>query len=244
MSQEYSISMDEIIHQVKLSCQIPSITDAIVARKIIAQTAAAEGIKIDLSELQQAADSFRSSQHLENEDATWSWLKKHRLSLDDFEELVHAKVLPSKLAQHLFADKVNPYWVEHQLDYVRVAMYEIVLADQDLAMELFYALKEGEISFWDTARQYIQDPVLRRSGGYRGLLRRKDLRPEASAAIFAAKPPQLLKPIVINRKAHLIWVEELIQPELDDKLHAKILSDLFSKWLSQQVKQAEMLAPV
>ena len=234
--------MDEIIHQVKLSCQIPSITDAVVARKIIAQTAAAEGVKIDLSELQQAADSFRSSQHLESEDATWSWLKKHRLSLDDFEELVHDKVLSSKLAQHLFADKVKPFWVERQLDYVQVAMYEIVLADQDLAMELFYALKEDEISFWDTARQYIQDPVLRRSGGYRGLLRRKDLKPEMSAAIFAAKPPQLLKPIVINQKSHLILVEELIQPKLDDRLHSKILSDLFSTWLNQQVEQAEMVA--
>jgi len=35
-------------------------------------------------------------------------------------------------------------------------MYEVVLDDEDLAMELFYALQEGEISFPE-AYQYIQD---------------------------------------------------------------------------------------
>ena len=187
MPQESPISLDEIIHQVKLSCQIPSITDAIVKRRIITQTAEAEGVAVELSELQQAADKFRFSQHLESEEATWAWLKKHRLSLDDFEDWVHAELLSKKLAQHLFADEVIPFWVEHQLDYVQVVMYEIVLADPDLAMELFYALKEGESSFWEMAHQYIQKPELRRAGGYRGLLRRKDLKPEMSAAIFAAK---------------------------------------------------------
>ncbi|MCG8367961.1 MAG: peptidylprolyl isomerase [Pseudanabaenales cyanobacterium] len=215
-----------------------------MARQIVAQTAAAEGVNIELSELQQAVDSFRFSQHLESDNATWAWLKKHRLSLDDFEELVHAKVLSTKLAQHLFADKVEPFWVERQLDYVQVVMYEIVLVNQDLAMELFYALKEGEISFWETAHQYIQEPELRRSGGYQGLLRRRDLRPEMSAAIFAAIPPQLLKPIMIHQKAHLILVEELIQPELNDPLRSKILADLFAEWLNQQIDQAEVVLAV
>ena len=244
MSQEYPISLDEIIHQVKLSCYVPSLTDEIVKRRIIAQTSEAEGVTVELEELQQAADRFRFNQHLESEEATWIWLKRHHLSLEDFEELVHAELLSTKLAQHLFADKIIPFWVEHQLDYVQVVMHEIVLADQDLAMELFYALKEGEIGFWETAHQYIQEPEIRRAGGYRGLLRRKDLRPEMSAAIFAAKPPQLLKPLVIDQRAHLILVEEFIQPELTDQLRSKILSDLFSDWLAQQVKKAEMVALV
>jgi len=35
--------------------------------------------------------------------------KKHNLSLDDFEEMVYATVISSKLAQYLFADKVKPF---------------------------------------------------------------------------------------------------------------------------------------
>jgi hypothetical protein len=34
-------------------------------------------------------------------------------------------------------------------------------------------------------------------------------------------------------------VEEIIQPELDDKLRSQIMSDLFSEWLKQQTEQIE-----
>jgi len=46
--------------------------------------------------------------------------------------------------------KLN-HFVEHQLDYAQIVMYEVVLDDEDLAMELFYALQEGEISFPEVA---------------------------------------------------------------------------------------------
>jgi hypothetical protein len=36
-------------------------------------------------------------------------------------------------------------------------------------------------------------------------------------------------------------VEELIQPKLDDTVRHKILSDLFSAWLKQELEQAEMV---
>jgi parvulin-like peptidyl-prolyl isomerase len=146
------------------------------------------------------------------------------------------------LAQHLFADKVELFFVEHQLDYVGVIMYEVVLDDEDLAMELFYAVQEGEMSFYEVAHQYIQDTELRRKGGYRGIMQRKELKPEISAAVFAAKPPQVLKPIVTSSGVHLILVEETILPELNNKLRYQILSDLFAGWLKQQIEQLEVVS--
>jgi parvulin-like peptidyl-prolyl isomerase len=107
-------------------------------------------------------------------------------------------------------------------------------------MELFYAIAEGEISFPSVAHQYIQDTELRRTGGYRGTLSRKALSPEISAAVFAATPPQILRPIVTSKGSHLIWVEELIQPRLDEMLRLKFLSDLFAEWLKRQLEQFEI----
>jgi len=198
MSEALTISRDEIIHQVKLSCQIPSVVEHILTRKIVARVAEAQGIQVESDELQQAADNLRLMNNLRNANATWAWLQKYNLSLDDFEELVQATVISSKLAQHFFADKVEPYFVEHQLDYAQVVMYEVVLDDRDLAIELFCALQEGEINFHQVAHQYIQDTELRRAGGYRGLLGRTALKPEISAAVFATSPPQVLKPIVTS----------------------------------------------
>ncbi|MDJ0619348.1 MAG: peptidylprolyl isomerase [Calothrix sp. MO_192.B10] len=236
-----TINTEDIFHQIKLSCQIPEIIEGIVSRKIIAATAADTGISLETEELQKAADQFRLINKLQSADETWSWLQKYSMSLDDFEELVHTNLLCDKLVQHLFADKVEPYFFEHQLNYAGAVIYEVVLDDEELAMELFYALTEGETSFYEIAHQYVQDNELRRSGGYRGIVNRQDLKPEISAAVFAAKTPQIFKPIVTAKGVHLILVEEIIQPELDDKLRSQIMSDLFTKWLKEQITQIEII---
>jgi len=41
--------------------------------------------------------------------------------IDDFEEMVLPLSSP-QLAQYLFADKVEPFFAEHQLDYTQVVM--------------------------------------------------------------------------------------------------------------------------
>jgi len=242
MSQAITITSEDILHQVKLSCKIPSVIEEIVTRKIIASAAAEAGIKVEIEDLQKAADNIRLMGKLKSADDTWAWLQKHGLSLDDFEELIYNNVISGKLAQHLFADKVEPFFVEHQLDYAGVVMYEVVLDDEDLAMELFYGIQEGEMSFYEVAHQYIQDTELRRKGGYQGIVSRKELKPDISPAVFAAKPPHVLKPIVTSKGVHLIFLEEIIQPELNNKLRYQILSDLFAEWLKKQIEKTKVVA--
>ena len=240
MSQVITISAQDILQQVKLSCQIPSVVEQIVTRKVVMDAAAEAGIKVEAEELQKAADQIRLISKLKTADETWEWLNKNCLSLDDFEEMVYTNMMSGKLAQHLFGDKIEPWFVEHQLDYAGAVIYEVVLDDEDLAMELFYALQEREMSFFEIAHQYIQDTELRRKGGYRGIVSRKELKPEISAAVFAAKPPQVLKPIVTSSGVNLVFVEEIIQPQLDKTLAYKIGADLFSEWVKQQTEQVEL----
>lgn len=239
MSQHITISSEDILAQVKISYQIPEIVKGILTRQVIASTVAEAGITIETEVLQKAADQFRLVSQLESIDETWAWLEKHSLSLNDFEKMVLTELYANKLAQHLFANKVEPYFFEHQLDYVDVVMYEVVFNDEDLALELFYAVKEGEMSFYEVAHKYIQDTELRRKGGYLGTVRRQDLIPEISAAVFAAKPPQILKPILTSKGVHLTLVEEIIQPVLNEKLRVRIIIDLFSEWIQQQIEKVK-----
>ncbi|MEI2578571.1 peptidylprolyl isomerase [Scytonema sp. PRP1] len=239
MSQPITITNEDILSQVKLSYKVPEFIEGIVTRKVIANAAAEAGIKVETEELQKAADQIRLMNKLISADDTWAWLEKHSLSIDDYEEIVYSTVISGKLAAHLFADKVEPYFFENQLDYAAVVMYEVVLDDEDLAIELFYAIKEGEMSFFDVAHKYIQDTELRRKGGYQGIVHRKDLKPEISAAVFAAKPPHLLKPIVTATGISLILIEDIIQFQLDEQLREKIAADLYTNWLKEQAAQVE-----
>jgi parvulin-like peptidyl-prolyl isomerase len=227
----------DFIQQIKLSCQVPALLDAILSRQVIAAAARKADLQVQPTELQQSADELRSQHNLWTAEATWAWLQTHHLSIDDFEELAYQTVLTKKLCHYLFDRAVEPFFAEHQLDYVQVILYEAPFADQDLAMELYYAIQEGEMSFAEIAHRYITDPELRRQGGYKGSLRRADLRPEVSGVVFAAQPPQVLRPIVVNQQSYLILVEEIIAPVLDDKLRSQILANLFQEWLKRQVNE-------
>ncbi|MBW4588130.1 peptidylprolyl isomerase [Aetokthonos hydrillicola Thurmond2011] len=244
MLKVLKVSSKDIVRNIKLACQIPHIVEAIAAEKIIADTARELGITVEEEELQLEGDRARLEKKLVKAKDTWAWLKKHHLSLDEFEEVVYNKVLSKKLADHLFSNQVERFFYEQQLNYVAAATYEVVLDDRDLALELFYALQEGEISFQEIARQYIQDPELRRASGYRGIRHRIDFRPDIATAVFAASPPQILKPITTPTGVYLILVEEIIQPQLNDKLRQTIITNLFSAWLQQQIQQQEIVVEI
>jgi parvulin-like peptidyl-prolyl isomerase len=240
MHKLLKISDSDIIHSLKLSCQFAGVVEAIATQKIITEAAKDAGIQVDEEELQQECDQLRLDQKLVKAKDTWIWLKKHYLSFKEFEEFIYNKVLSMKLANHLFSHQVEKFFYEHQLDYITAITYEVIFADRDLALELFYALEEGEISFPEIARLYIQEPELRRAYGYQGLRHRKDFRPEIAAAVFAASAPEILKPIQTSKGVHLIGVDEIIQPQLNEQLHQKIITELFSAWLQQQIEFMEI----
>ncbi len=240
MSKIVEISLQDIIYHLKISCQIFGLAEAIATQKIIAETCESVRIKVELEELQQAADAVRLSNNLLKAEDTWSWLKKHHLSVDEFEDIAYKNILSNKLAIHLFGEKVEPFFYEHKIDYITAKIYQVILDDEDLAFELFYALQEGEINFAAIASQYSQDPEVRRAGGYQGVKRRQDLRADIAAAVFAANPPQIIQPIVTSQGVHLIQVEEIVQPELDNALRTKIIGDLFAVWLKEQISKVEI----
>jgi parvulin-like peptidyl-prolyl isomerase len=229
------ISIQDLIYEARIAGKIPELFKGVLRRQIIEQHAAQVGIIPLAEELQAAADHFRLVNQLETAEATWKWLQAHFLSVDDFEHLVAHGLTEERLARHLFGDRVEHFFHQNLLEYSGATIYEVVLEDRELAMEIFYSLQEGDLSFADVAYQYIRDPELKRRGGYVGTVGRKQLRPEVSAAVFAAQPPQLIKPVVTAVGIHLIQVEEIVEPKLDDNIRQRILMDLFEQWLEEQI---------
>lgn len=241
MSQILTISGSDIIHSLKLSSQVPGLVEAIASQKIVAEVAERSGITVTPEEIQQEGDQLRLAKKLVKAQDTFTWLEKNYLSVNEFEESVHNKILSKKLANSLFNSEVERFFYQHQLDYVAAITYEIIFDDKDLALEMFYAMEEGEISFPEIARLYIPEPELRSTYGYQGRRHRKDFRPEIAAAVFAATPPQILKPIATSKGVYLIWVEEISQPQLDESLREKIITELFTDWLKQQIECMEII---
>ncbi|MDY6900216.1 MAG: peptidylprolyl isomerase [Cyanobacteriota bacterium] len=235
MLEHLNLSILDIIHKLKQSCEVPNIVEAIASERVIAEAAQQAGIDVTEAELQEEGDKFRLEKKLATAKDTWAWLDKHHLSIKDFEQLVYNRLISEKLANHLFAPQVEKYFYETRLNYEAAVTYEVTFENRDLALELFYAIEEGEITFPEVARTYIQEPELRRAYGYQGVQYRRDFRPEIAAVVFASSPPGIIKPITTPKLVYLVWVEEVIKSELNDELREKIISELFAVWLKKKV---------
>ena len=234
------ISTRDIIQYLKLSCQMPNVLQGLVSQKLIEQAATERKISLTEEEIQTAADLFRFENNLISSENTLRWLENYHLSVTEFEELIKNTLLKQKLARHLFAEQVEPYFYSHQSDFNQAIIHEIVFKDFNIAMELYYSIQEQEIGFWDVAHQYIEDSELRRRGGYMGKKTREQLPPEIAAAVFAIADtalPLVLKPMVVDKYTHLIYVEEIIKPTLNEPLQKKIIDRLFNNWLKRQLQQ-------
>lgn len=234
MTDAINITPEELLNELKLSLHLPTLSEQITTHRMIAHSAAEGGIQPDPEGVQKAANQIRLTHNLLGATETYAWLEKYGLSMDDLEQLARRECLKQQLVEHLFSDKIEPYFVQHQLDYLSAVLYEVIFEDEELAYEQYYALQAGETTFSQVARQYIQDTEKRRVGGYLGVRRRSELHPEFRAIVFAANPPQVLKPVVIESGVHLILVEELIQPELESQLEIEIQQQLFNQWITQQ----------
>jgi parvulin-like peptidyl-prolyl isomerase len=229
------ITSQDLLHQIKITGKMPELLHGILQRQILEETAASLKLEISADELQVGADQFRAANHLETIPATQKWLVDRLLSVDDFEQLVNTNLLATKVAQNLFGNQVAPYFYQNTLNYASAVIYEIILQDQNLAIELFYAIQEGDMSFADAAKTYGQDLETQRYGGYVGMVSRKKMTPEVSAAVFAAQPPQILKPITVGKQIYLILVEEVIKPQLTSQLQEQIMWQLFQDWLQEKI---------
>ena len=229
------ITSQDLLHQIKITGKIPELLNGILQRQVLEDAAAELKLEISGDELQAGADQFRATNKLETIPATQKWLTDRMLSVDDFEQLVTTNLLAPKVAHCLFASKAAPYFYQNTLDYASAVIYELILPDKNLAIELFYAIQEGDMSFADVARTYGQNLEVQRQGGYLGTVSRKKMIPEVSAAVFAAQPPQILKPIEVGKQVHLILVEEVIMPQLTPQMQEQIMWQLFQEWLQAKV---------
>ena len=235
MSIDTNITTEDILEQLKISRKIPEIIEQIFTRRIVRSEAERLGIKVEIPELQEAADLFRAKNRLISARITEKWLEMNQLSLDEFETIVHLELLSDKLKSVVLKDKVEQHFYQHQLDFDRVVISEVILTNKELATELYYAIREGEISFQDVATKYITNPELKRKGGYLGQIKRKDLSTGLRSVFSVTTYPQIIKPIATSQGFHLIWLEEKIEATLEPDIYEEIQSQLFTEFLREKI---------
>jgi parvulin-like peptidyl-prolyl isomerase len=228
------IEAQEIIELLKQELQFKQACQRVLQKKVIEKAAAEHELEVTPEEIQAEGDRLRREKHLEKAAATIAWLADLMISIEDLEAGIRDRLLAQKLAQHLFSRDVEKVFVQNKLEFDRIILYQLI-SQSELAQELYYQIQEREISFFDAAHIYDIDEHRRQLCGCEGTLYRGNLTPDIAAAVFSAKPGEVIRPIKSDRGYHLFVVEKFIPAELTPERSSEILHNLFNNWLSNEV---------
>lgn len=229
------IEASEIIELLRRELQLKTFTQKVLQKKVIEKAAEERGLTVTPEEIQVVGDQLRREKRLEKAADTIAWLVDQMISVEDLEAGIRDRILAQKLAEHLFSKEVEKVFVQNKLQFDQIILYQIVVANLQLAQELFYQIQEGEISFFDAAYLYDIDENRRHLCGCEGKVYRWGLKPDIAVAVFSAQPGEVIRPIQTERGYHLFLVEKFLPAELTPQRYQEILHNMFNEWLSNEV---------
>jgi parvulin-like peptidyl-prolyl isomerase len=229
------IEASEIIQLLRQELQLKTFTQKVWQKKVIEKAAQERGLTVTPEEIQVVGDQLRREKRLEKAADTIAWLVDQMISVEDLEAGIRDRLLAQKLAEQLFSKEVEKVFVQNKLQFDQIILYQIVVANRQLAQELFYQIQEGEISFFDAAHLYDIDENRRHLCGCEGKVYRWGLKPDIAVAVFSAQPGEVIRPIETERGYHLFLVEKFLPAELTPQRYQEILHNMFNEWLSNEV---------
>jgi parvulin-like peptidyl-prolyl isomerase len=217
----------------------------VIENVLIRQEAEKRGIKNTDEELQVAVDELRYQRNLESVDKAQLWLKNSNLSIEGVQAGVDFMLLRNKLRNSFKDSEVEAYFAEHKLEFDKVETFSIRLSTKEKADEILAQIKDGDLDFHAAAVKYSEDEATKKSGGFVGLMGRKDVIGEIEAALFSpmAKSGDLIGPVKTDKGFNLFKVGEVQKANLD-KSKNDIKFFLFNELLTKLKAEAKTKYPV
>ncbi|MBD2199799.1 MULTISPECIES: peptidylprolyl isomerase [Calothrix] len=230
------VDPEEIVNLLKSEMNFKDVCQKVWFQRLINDTAQERGINVTPAEIEAEAHRQRREKHLEKASDTLAWLAEQLVSAEDWEIGIRDRLLSKKLAEALFAQDVELFFIENQLEFEQVSLYQIMVESEKLAQEIYYQIAEAEITFYDAAHIYDIDMQRRKHCGYEGNIYRFALEPDIAAALFSSSTEELIGPLKSEQGYHLFWVDEFIPATLTPERYQEILNDMFNNWLHQELE--------
>jgi parvulin-like peptidyl-prolyl isomerase len=209
-----------------------------VAQAVIIQEAIAKYIP-NLEEQTQAYEKLRQKYQLNTEENYGAWLQEKGLTSAQFYQLAIKTWQIENFKRERWGLKIPTYFLERKSQLDRVVYSLIRTQEQELALELYCRLYEGENTFAELAGRYSEGEEVH-TQGLIGPLPLGEIPPQIAQKLQSSKPGQLLAPMPIESWWVIIRLEKLLPVHLDTVMEQRLLEELFTHWLAEQLQQSEI----
>lgn len=186
-------------------------------------------------EIARCQQEFCLQQQLNSEPERQKWLGQQGLTEAQFIHLATRKLRIEKFQRATWGDKLESYFRQRKPQLDQVIYSLIRLKDADLSREIYFRLLENEQPFAELARQYSEGTEAA-SGGLIGPVSLSSPHPQLAQILTINQPGQLSPPTRIGEWWIIVRLEKLIPAKLDETVQQKLLDELFTAWLKEQLQ--------
>ena len=183
-----------------------------------------------------ACQQFEIDYQLTSQKARQAFCDFHGLSIEELEILATRQLRIEKFKQATWSNKLESYFLKRKSQLDQVIYSLIRTRDGAVAQELYFRLQEQEQSFPELARQYSQGPEAKVCGII-GPTELGNPHPQIVRMLSVSKPGQLWPPYNIGKWFVIVRLEEFIPAQLDEPMRRRLLQELFTNWLTEQLNQ-------
>ncbi|WP_290883688.1 glycosyltransferase [Fischerella sp.] len=225
-----TVTTQEIIPLLSRYQLLPKLKQELVIDEAIASFSSTS------EEQAKCCQDFCEQHQLTSEAERQAWLQQQGMSETQFLDLATRNLKIEKFKQATWGSKLESYFYKRKQQLDQVVYSLLRTQDADVAQELYFRLLEGEQSFPELARQYSQGSEAQ-TGGLIGPVALSTPHPKLARILAISQVGQLSPPIHIGDWWVIVRLEKFIPAQLDDTMRQRLLNELFSSWLKEQLQQ-------
>ena len=205
-------------------------------RKELIKDKIIKDFKITEQEKEILKKNWCNSNFIKNEKQLEKWKKENLQSDEDWKFFISRDLKWNKWCVDKFKDKIKALFHERK-DYLDNYIYSIIrLKSEGLSKELYLRIKENELDFFTTAKEFSEG-IEQKTGGLVGPTNLNNPHPIISNILKESEKRQLWPPKRINEWWVIIRLEDKISATLNDELKIKLSIELGERFLNNKLKE-------
>jgi putative peptide maturation system protein len=224
-----SVTVQEALFFLKMSRdKFPDLMEQIVEQQLIAMSIEADPPSVSQAELQDAADTFRSSRGLLKAEAMQRQLQEWGLTPVQFQEMVKQAIEREKLQDAVTERDIEPFFIANRGGFERIQYFRVTVPTARLAESL--ARHAAEAGLMTAAIALVGDPA---AVGVQTEFTSRFAR-DFPGDLAVALPDVIIGPTRESGTWSLSQVFARQPATLDDETRGAVRQLLYRRWLQQK----------
>jgi parvulin-like peptidyl-prolyl isomerase len=168
------------------------------------------------------------------------WLAAQGITLKDLLTPLQRELRIAKFKQATWGHKVESYFLKRKATLDQVIYSMIQHQDSNLITELFFRLQEEETTFAELAPHYAPG-MAAKTKGIVGPIEFEKLPSNLAETLYRSQPLTLIH-TRIGDWYIVAQVEVKVPAQLDEPMRQRLLNELYSEWLQQEINHIRFAA--